>query len=427
MATKNNLTSLPLPPGSYGLPLIGETIPFLNDPDFTKKRQQKYGSVFKTHVFGQPTLIIIGADGNRFLFSNDNKNFSNNWPYSTRKLLGSASLSIQQGTEHQNRRKLLSQAFGPRALASYAITIEQITHQYLKKWEEIGTFTWYPELRNYTLDVACKLLVGTESASQTKLGDWYKTWVDGLFSLPINLPWTNFGKALHCRKLLLAEIENIVRQRQETENSFQDALELLLQARDEEGKHLSLDELKDQLLTLLFAGHETLTSALASLCLLLAQHPEVLASARAEQQQLGIDIPLSSENLAKMTYLEQVLKEVLRLLPPVGGGFRLVTQPFEFNGYYIPQGWSVLYSINRTHQEKHIYNQPEEFDPERFSPNRLEDKSKPFSYLPFGGGIRECLGKEFAKLEMKIFSAMLLLPEQNLEMIMLQLLIREMD
>ncbi|PMB19199.1 cytochrome P450 [Fischerella thermalis CCMEE 5205] len=425
MTTSNTTTSLPLPPGSFGLPLIGETIPFLKDPNFTEKRYKKYGSLFKTHIFGRPTLIVTGAEGNRFLFSNDHKYFSNNWPYSTRILLGPASLSVQKGTEHQNRRKLLSQAFQPRALTSYASTMEQITHQYLDRWEKLATFAWYPELRNYTLDIACKLLVGVDCASQTQLGEWYKIWVNGLFTLPINLPWTNFGKALRCRKLLLAEIEKIVHQRQETGNSYQDVLELLLQAEDEEGKRLSLNELKDQLLTLLFAGHETLTSALASLCLLLVQNPEVLATARSEQQQLGVDTPLTSENLKQMTYLDQVLKEVMRLIPPVGGGFREVIQSCEFNGFRIPQGWSVLYQVGKTHTDKSVYNHPEVFDPERFSPQRAEDKPKPFSYIPFGGGVRECLGKEFAKLEMKIFAALLLrhyhwelLPEQNLEMIM---------
>ncbi len=224
---------------------------------------------------------------------------------------------------------------------------------------------------------------------------------------------------------MLAEIEKIVHQRQETGNSYQDVLELLLQAEDEEGKRLSLNELKDQLLTLLFAGHETLTSALASLCLLLVQNPEVLATARSEQQQLGIDTPLTSENLKQMTYLDQVLKEVMRLIPPVGGGFREVIQSCEFNGFRIPQGWSVLYQVGKTHTDQSVYNHPEVFDPERFSPQRAEDKPKPFSYIPFGGGVRECLGKEFAKLEMKLFAALLLrhyqwelLPEQNLEMTM---------
>lgn len=179
------------------------------------------------------------------------------------------------------------------------------------------------------------------------------------------------------------------------------------------------------MLTLLFAGHETLTSAIASLCLLLAQHPEVLASVRAEQQQLGIKQPLTLENLKRMPYLEQVLQEVLRLIPPVGGGFREVIKPCEFGGYSIPQGWSVLYQISRTHQDNTVYHQPERFDPERFRVDRAEAKVKPFSYVPFGGGLRECIGREFAKLEMKIFAALLvrhyeweLLLNQSLELVL---------
>ncbi len=303
--------------------------------------------------------------------------------------------------------------------------MEQSASQYLQKWEQLGTLTWYPELRNYTLDIACKLIVGIESGSQTQLGQWFNTWCDGLFAIPLSLPWTKFGQALRCRKLLLSEIEKIVRQRQQQTPS-QDTLGLLLQAEDEEGERLSLNELKDQLLTLLFAGHETLTSALASFCRLLAQHPVVLAKARAEQQQLALDNgSLTLEHLKQMSYLEQVLKEVLRVVPPVGGGFREVIKACEFNGFLIPQGWSILYQISRTHQDGSVYYQPENFDPERFGTERAEDKLKSFSYVPFGGGIRECLGKEFARLEMKVFAALLLrnyewelLPKQNLELIM---------
>ena len=124
-----------------------------------------------------------------------------------------------------------------------------------------------------------------------------------------------------------------------------------------------------------------------------------------------------------MTYLEQVLKEVLRLVPPVvRSGSRRVLEACEFSGYLIPQGWDVYYQIPETHQEPQIYKNPEQFDPDRFSPERAEDKQKVFSHIPFGGGIRECLGKEFAGLEMKIFAALLvrhyqweLLPNQNLE------------
>lgn len=426
MTTTHVKRSLPLPPGSFGLPLIGETIGLLRDPNFVDKRYKQYGTIFKTHLFGRPTVYMLGAEANRFLLTNENQNFSISWPYSTKVLLGPASLSVQTGDVHQKRRKLLSQAFQPRALAGYVSSMADITRSYLHKWERLETLKWYPELRKYTFDVACKLLVGTDAATDSHFAELFEEWCEGLFTIPVPLPWTKFGRALRCRQQLLKRIEEIVLKRQQQPSSSQDALELLLQARDEDGNSLSVQELKDQVLLLLFAGHETLTSALASLCLLLAQHPEVLANARAEQQQLGFEEPLTLEHLKQMTYLEQVLKEVLRVIPPVGGGFREVLKPCEFNGYLIPQGWSALYQVGRTHKDSSVYTQPERFDPQRFIPERSEDKAKPFSHIPFGGGVRECLGKEFAKLEMKLFAALLirqyeweLLPEQNLDMIMI--------
>ncbi|MEO1376932.1 MAG: cytochrome P450 [Cyanobacteria bacterium J06635_10] len=422
--TTTNPKTLPLPPGNFGLPFIGETIGFLRDSDFTDKRYKKYGSIFKTSIFGNPTVVMTGSEANRFLFTNDNKYFSGQWPRSTKILLGPGSLSIQMGSTHQKRRKILSQAFQPRALAEYTSAMEEILGSYFNKWEKMGTLTWYPQIRKYTFDVACKLLVGTDAASDSNFVELFEDLVRGLFTIPLNLPWTNFGKALRSRKLLLKQIEEIVLQRQQQPASNKDALGMLLQAEDDEGNKLGVEEIKDQILTLLFAGHETLTSGIASMCLLLAQHPEVLATVREEQQQLGFSQPLTTENLKQMTYLDRVIKEVLRLIPPVGGGFREVIKPCEFNGYFIPQGWSILYQIPETHQDSSIYTEPSKFDPERFSPSRAEDKSKPFTHVPFGGGMRECIGKEFAKLEMKLFAALLareydweLLPDQNLNMI----------
>lgn len=414
---------LPTPPGNLGLPIIGETLSFLFDPNFQKKRLEKYGKTFKTHIFGSPTIVMVGDLANTFLFKNENKYVRATWPKSTRVLLGPASLAVQEGSFHASRRKLLYQAFQPRALESYLPTMAKITTNYLTKWEQLKTLTWYPELRNYTFDIASTLFLGTDGGSQTPLGELFEELCAGLFSIPLDFPWTKFGKAKIAREGLLKQIEKIVLQRQKAENLGQDALGLLLQAKDEEGNSLSLDELKDQILLLLFAGHETLTSAIASFCLLSAQHPEVSQKMLEEQEKLGINSPLTMENLKQMNYLEQVLKEVLRLIPPVGGGFREVIESFEFNGYLIPQGWGIQYQIKQTHKDGEIYQDSESFDPDRFSPERAEDKQKSFSYIPFGGGLRECLGKEFARLEMKVFAAMLvrnytweLLPDQDLEM-----------
>ncbi|CBN55400.1 MULTISPECIES: cytochrome P450 [Kamptonema] len=417
------MNPLPLPPGSFGLPLIGDTINFLRDSQFARKRHQQYGPIFKTSLLGQPTIFLYGPEANMFILTNENQYFTVSWPPSTKALLGPLSLALQTGSDHQKRRKLLYQAFQPRALAGYTIAMEEITHQYLQKWGKIGTLTWYPELRNYTFDIAAKLLVGLDSGSQTSLGHFFETWCEGLFTIPLRLPWTKFGRAWKSRKLLLVEIENIIRQRQQEPEIGKDALSLLIAAKDEEGNSLSLEELKDQVLLLLFAGHETLTSAIASFCLELAKHPQIMAKVREEQQQFPPSEPITLEQLKQMPYLEQVMKEVLRLVPPVGGGFREVIRSCEFNGYQIPEGWNILYQINQTHKDSQVYPEPEKFDPERFNPEHSAN-SKPFSYVPFGGGLRECLGKEFAKLEMKLFAARIvrefnweLLPNQDLTLI----------
>lgn len=226
------------------------------------------------------------------------------------------------------------------------------------------------------------------------------------------------------RKKLLKSIEEIVTKRQQADNPGEDALGLLIQAEDEEGNSLSLEELKDQVLLLLFAGHETLTSAIASFCLLTAQHLDVLEKLRQEQDRLNITGTPTLEDLKQMTYLEQVIKEVMRLIPPVGGGFREAVASFEFGGYRIPKGWNIQYQIAQTHKDEEIYPQSDRFDPDRFAPENSVDKQASFSYIPFGGGLRECLGKEFARLEMRLFAAKLLqkytwelLPKQNLDLI----------
>jgi retinoid hydroxylase len=416
-----------IPPGSLGLPWIGETSAFFTEQNFAIKRHERYGPVFKTNILGQTTIFLQGADGNRFILGNENNYLEVSWPSSVKKLLGVGSLSLQTGHQHLSRRKILAQAFQPRSLSGYVETMNAISDRYLDRWLKQGTLTWYPELRNYTLDIACKLLVGLDHGSETNLGHYYEIWVAGLFSVPVNLPWTAFGKALRSREQLLTEIEKLIRDRQllATPAPNRDALDLMLAARDDEGKGLSLEELKEQVLTLLFAGHETLTSSLASLCLLLAQHPQALERARQEQSELS-DRSLTLETLKQMPYLEQILKEVLRVIPPVGGGFRTVLQDCEYGGFKIPAGWQMLYQINTTHLDPNVYPDPKQFDPDRFNESRAEDKQKPFAYVPFGGGLRECIGKEFARLEIKLFAARLLreyrwelLPDQNLEMVVI--------
>jgi retinoid hydroxylase len=414
-------SSLPLPPGKSGLPWIGETISFLTDPDFASKRRQQHGAIFRTHIIGRPTVVMSGAAANKFILATNFDKFSwrDGWPDNFKELLG-ASLFLQEGAEHQRNRKLLMPAFHGKALMNYVQTMTEITDRYLTTWEQIGDLTWFPELKKLTFEIASVLLIGSEpGAETTELSRLFTELTNGLFTLPLKWSYTTYGRALVARYVLLAHIEKVVLERQQ--QPTQDALGLLVQSQDEEGNRLSVAELKVQALLLLFAGHETTTSLVSSLCLALARHPEVLARARAEQVEIGIDTPITIDSLKQMTYLDRVMREVERMYPPIGGGFRGVVTEFEFNGYRVPKGWQVLYRIPEAHFDAEVYPAPTTFDPDRFNPDRYEYKPSDYTFATYGGGARICIGMAFAQMELKIIVAMLLrrnswelLPNQNL-------------
>ena len=419
----NSGKSLSLPPGSLGLPFIGESLNFLFDPQFADKRQAKYGNIFKTHILGRPTVVMMGPEANSFILSSHMEHFSwrEGWPGTFRELLGE-SLFLQEGEQHRRNRKLLMPAFHGKALESYFDTIVSISQNYLNQWERIGTFTWFGEMKKLTFEIASKLLIGSEPGEMTdRLSQWFTDLTNGLFMVPLRWSWTPYGRALQARDQLLAHIQKVVEDRMA--HPTKDALGLLVQSEDENGDRLTMEELKVQALLMLFAGHETTTSMLTSLMMAFAQNPEVLAKARLEQDSLAAKGGLNLEQLRQMPYLEQCIQEIERMYPPVGGGFRKVVKEFEFNGYRVPAGWMALYRIDAAHKDPRCYTNIETFDPDRFNPERAEHKRYDYSLMAFGGGPRICLGIAFAKMEMKVLAAQVLrqyswklTPNQDLSM-----------
>lgn len=390
-----------------GLPFLGEAVSLMSNPEgFSQQRHYKHGAIFKTRVFGQSIIYVSGDEACHFVLDNENEYFQNKMLPNIEALLGASSLTVQTGQIHQDRRKLLRKVFSPVYLGEQITIIKEITEAYFIRWAKLENFAWYPELRKYTFDIACKLLIGLDRASETELCNLYETWSQGLFSFSFPLPWTKLGRALKSRQQILLYIEEIVNNRQLDNNLNKDALSLLLQAHDENGHSLSINEIKDQVLNLLSAGHGTLASSLSSFCLLSAQYPNILQSCRIEQKKLlNTSNSISMETLGQMGYLESILKEVLRFIPPVGGGFRTVIEECRFDDYLFPKGWQVIYEINRTHKDPILFNSPNVFEPKRFD---LNNSANSKAYFPFGGGKRQCLGENLARLEMKMFAAMLI-------------------
>jgi len=416
------MPNLKLPPGTTGLPLIGESLEFLSNPAFISKRYESYGPIFKSHIIGRPTVFMVGPEAVEFILSSHMDHFSwrDGWPDAFKTLLGE-SLFVQEGEEHRRNRRLIMPALHGPALASYFTTMETIALQYFKKWEQQREFVWFEQYKQLTFDIASQLLLGTSAGPEVeRLSQLFTTLTNGLFSLsPVPFPWTALGRAVEARNQIFEHLEAVIQERQKI--PIQDALSLLIQARDEEGNSLSLKELQAQAMLMLFAGHETTTAMLTWLCLEMGRHPEVLERARAEQEDLTAKGPLSLEQMGQMPYLDQIMCEVERLHPPVAGGFRGVIKPFDFNGFHVPAGWLAQYSILTTHRLSTVYPEPECFDPDRWNADQ-QPKRQPFSLIGFGGGPRVCVGIAFAKLEMKIIMSHLLrsyrwnlLPGQSLE------------
>jgi len=418
-----------LPPGHWGLPILGQTLNFLFNPNFVRGQADRHGEIFKASLLGQKAVFMAGADAAEFLLASGMENFcwGDGWPLTFRELLGERALFLQDGEEHRRNRKLLMPAFHGPALQQYVSTMNTIADRYLEQWQHTsqtsGELIWFFAFKQFTFDIASQLLIGADSGDDVvRLSALFDQLAQGFFDLfPKEWQWTRFARGIRARDAILEHINQVIQVRKA--QLQKDALSLLVQAVDEDGNRLSDAELTAQAMLMLFAGHETTTSMLTFAVLEFAQHPEILAQARAEQEQFRDPVSglfpaiVSLEQVGQMPYLDRVLLEVERRHPPVGGGFRRVIKPFTFKGYTVPQGWLALYSIIAIHQDPQLFPEPHRFNPDRFL-----EKPKPYSLLGFGGGPRICLGLAFAKLELKIMLAKLLraydwalLPGQNLK------------
>jgi cytochrome P450 len=261
-------------------------------------------------------------------------------------------------------------------------------------------------MRELAFEIALALIFGQDSVDVPFLMPHFKAWTAGLFvPLAVDLPWTTFGRALASKKAMIAYLDQVVAERQQRSEQPPDLLGSLLQRREEGDAPLSRETIVEELQLLLFAGHDTTVTATSNLMLQLAQHPDVLQKGR--EAVAGLEGPLSLDGLRGTPYLVQLLNEGMRLIPPIGGAFRVTTQDVVYNGYRIPKGWMVPVSIKTAHGASANWPTPERFDPERFSSERQEQK-KPGAFIPFGGGPRICLGQHFAMVEMSVMLVLLL-------------------
>ncbi|XP_027072409.1 beta-amyrin 28-monooxygenase [Coffea arabica] len=415
---KNKQSGLRLPPGSFGWPILGETLEFLQsgwdgEPGrFLKQRMEKHQNppVFKTSLTGEPMAVLSGPAAHKFLFGNENKLVQVWWPPSAKKLLGNG-LSNSVGEEAKHTRKMLSYFLTPDALMRlYIKTVDQVTQHHIAiHWqgkEEVKTF---PVVKLYTFELACRLFMSLEDPRHIeKLAALFNVFLKGVISIPLNFPGTRFYRAIRATGAVRKELMVILKDRrlaleQKTASPSQDLLSHLLASPDDNGKFMSESEIINNILLLLFAGHDTSSVAITLVMKVLGELPQVYQKVLREQTEIasskGADGFLQWEDIQKMKYSWDVVCEVMRLWPPIMGAFREAIVDLNYAGYDIPKGWKLYWTPASTHTDPSFFRDAMNFDPSRFE----GAGPTPFSYVPFGGGPRMCLGKEYARVEILVF------------------------
>jgi cytochrome P450 family 135 len=315
-------------------------------------------------------------------------------------IMGRNSVLLLDEPEHMRQRKLMLPSFHGERMQRYGDLIEEITDRKIDDWPVGTPFALRLRTQSITLDVIMRAVFGIREADRlaelrSRLSPMLDLGTNQLAMVGIAFPFMRrtlgkrvWDRFVHLRDEADALIYDEIRRRREDPSTPErdDVLSILLQARDEEGKPMTDGELRDELMTLLVAGHETTATSIAWAFDLLLHNPDKLA-------RLTEELETGDED-----YLDAVIKETLRIRPVVPGVVRKLTAPIELRGYELPAGTRVAPNIYLTHTNPDVFPEPQTFLPERF----LDGGADTYSWIPFGGGIRRCLGASFAMYEMKV-------------------------
>lgn len=359
---------------------------------------------------GMNFAVLVGPDVNQLVLRDQAHHFSSRLGWKFLEPLFGSGLLLQDGRQHQDARKLIYPALHGQVITEYFNTIQRTVERFLVQWDK-HPVALVDEFRHLTLTIACQLFLGCQDKEELKeLSQWFLEFVEGLRTFArFDIPITKYGRArIARRKLEQFMLSQIAKRRQEGNGGIRDILGLLLTSTDEEGNTLGDSAIVSQTLQLLFGGHETMAKLLGWCLFELAGHPDWTDRLRQEQSKVVGSGNLTSVHLKHLVQMSCVLKEVERLYPPSYFIPRGVVKDLEVAGYFIPAGWFVMLSPLLTHRMVELYDNPNDFDPERFAPPREEDKKHAFGLIGFGGGQHQCIGYELAQMEAKIILAVIL-------------------
>lgn len=361
------------------------------------------GNIFQITLPSFDPAVVVGPDWNRFVLVTDRDKFL--WRVESdpvTRLLGHG-LLVEDGDSHDNLRVLMEPGLQRRRVNDQVEDMCRYTDDVLAQWQDGTQIDMLVEMRRIALLILMGTLFGVEF-----MQDMDRMWrpimraisyiSPGLWVILPRIPRSGYKRPLQNLDQYLYQI---ISSRRAHPGGSDDWLTQLI------ASGLSDDLIRDQMLTMLIAGHDTSTALLAWALFLLGRHPESLDLAQAEVDAILGQQPPRADRLKELHYLEQVIKECLRMYPPIHVGNRLADSPIQARGYSIPANTRVMYSIYLSHRDQTLWPDANCFRPERFDRSE-RPKQPPFTYVPFGGGPRNCIGATFAQIEAKAVLARIL-------------------
>ncbi|NMO02185.1 cytochrome P450 [Gordonia sp. TBRC 11910] len=378
-----------------------EVMRMRRDPfGYSEQRQVQYGPTSALTVFGINMVTASGARAAEQVLMNKDKAFENGpaWSYFIGPFFNRG-VMLLDFDEHRHHRHILQQAFTPRALKGYMDELQPMVEKRMQRFPT-GDVKLFSEFKELTLDVALEVFLGLElpKAEADKINKAFiETVRAGVAYVRKPLPGGRWWKGLRSRKILEEFFYANIAAKRATQTP--DLFSVLCHAESEEGHTFTDEDVVNHMIFVLMAAHDTSTITMTQMAYRMAKSPQWQDKARA--QALEFDAHLAYDDLAKLDILDSVLKESLRMCPPVPAQPRMAVKDTEIQGYFIPKGTFVNIPQLTNHRDPEFFTNPDFFDPERFGPDRAEDKAHRFAWTPFGGGVHKCIGLYFGQMEIK--------------------------
>jgi cytochrome P450 len=367
---------------------------------YYRRTLERFDEITFINLFGRKVVLVLTPDGAQAVAMNRDKALANGPAWGQFIGLGfRRGILLLDFDEHRLHRSVMQGAFSSPNLKGYLQQMQPMLAERVANLPA-GELRLGHTFKAISLSLALEVFVGVK-LPQDEADRIIKTFMDCLSSVGAfvryPIPGGKWSRAIAARKELEKFFYALVPQKRATETP--DLFSVLCHAQSEHGDMFSDEDVVNHMIFVLFAAHDTSTVTLTTMAYYMARYPEWQDRARA--RALSLSAELAYEHLGEMTELDWIMKEALRLNPPVPWLARQAVKDTEVNGYHIPAGAMVMAPTAAIHSNPRVWRDPYTFDPERFSPERAEDKSHRFAWMPFGGGVHKCIGMYFAHMEIK--------------------------